>query len=266
MGYSNTDLGEFAQSLYRAENFDEAFSVFEEHVLKLGFEGVLYTYIPRALLDSNFFREPVYKVSRHYSPKYLSHYTDARFDKSDPLINAVKNGVKEPIDWWGKTNKVYMDANKKSKEVIATSLDYGISNGLTLPLMSGEKGISGASFITSESTRFATLKNENMEMLKICTHMFHNLVISDACHVSHFLKPILQSLSITESRFLQRLAQGKSPCQISFELNKSERYLEQVMLKLRRKLSGVAIDAPPTLNRNQVLYYAGLLDLINHLD
>lgn len=266
MGYTITDLGEYAASLYSANNFNEAFIAFEQQVLKLGFEGVLYTYIPRVLLDSNFLCEPVYKVSHDYSPAYLEHYADAHFEKHDPLIKAVENGVTEPIDWWGKINEVYMEADKGSQEVIATSRGYGISNGITLPLMSEAKGIAGASFITPESGHFDALKDENLNMLKLCTQLFHSLVISDACYVCHFVKPVLQALSKTERCFIQRLAQGKSPAQISAELNKSEKYLEQVMLKLRRKLSGAATETPTILNRNQVLYYAGLLNLIDQLD
>jgi len=266
MGYSNLDLAEYAESLFFAENFEEAFNALEAQVKKLGFDGVLYTYIPQIILASNFSLGPVYKVSRDYNPKYLEHYTDARFDRHDPLINAVKDGVKESIDWWGDINKTYMAANKAGEEVIATSRDYGISNGITLPLMSEEKGIAGASFITSESRFFDSLKNENTQWLKLCTKMFHSMVLSNSHHVGHFVKPILSDLNHTEKAFLKGLARGETPGQISADLNRSNKYLEQVMLKLRRKLSGVSPETPPQLNRNQILYYAGLSDLIDKLN
>jgi len=266
MEYSNLDLAEFAESLFSAESFEDAFSAFETQVIKLGFDGVLYTYIPQIMLDSKFSLEPVYKVSREYSPKYLEHYTDARFDRHDPLIKAVKDGVKEPIDWWGEANQKYMTANKASEEVIATSRDYGVSNGITLPLMSEEKGIAGASFITSESRLFDSLKNENTHRLRLCTRMFHSMVLSNSHLVGHFVKPLLNDLNDTEKAFLKRLARGETPKQISANLNRSGKYLEQVALRIRRKLSGASPDSSPQLNRNQMLYYAGLLDLIDKLD
>jgi hypothetical protein len=266
MEYKQTDLGEYAESLFSAGCFAEAFEHFEKQVTKLGFDGVLYTYIPRALLNSNFLREPVYEVSSSYSPGYMKHYADARFEKHDPLIKAVMDGVSEPIDWWGEITNKYMETDTASREVLATSRSYDIANGITLPLMSEQRGIAGASFITSEAKRFDVLKRENLEKLKLSTQMFHSLVVSDACHVSHFLKPILNALTDTELRFLQKLAQGKTPKQISVELSKSEKYLEQVMLNMRRKFSGAGEESPLTLNRNQLLYYAGLLGLIDHLD
>ena len=41
MGYTSTDLGEYAEALFNACSFDEAFNIFENQVLKLGFDGVL---------------------------------------------------------------------------------------------------------------------------------------------------------------------------------------------------------------------------------
>lgn len=266
MAYTAADLGDYVESLYQAENFEQAFSVFEKHVLKLGFDGVLYTYIPRILLDSNFAREPVYKVSQSYSPPYLKHYFDARFDRHDPLIKAIKNGTMEPIDWWGKVSKSYMDENKDSKTVIAASRDYGIANGITLPLMSEERGISGASFISSDRQLYVKLKAENLDKLALCTKLFHNMVVSSTCYIGHFIKPVLGSLSDTEKRFLLKLAQGKSSQQIAYELCKSEKYLGKVMLRIRRELSGVSVDEMPKINRNQVLYYAGLINLLDQID
>lgn len=263
MAYTKADLGDFVEALYQTENFEQAFRVYEKHVLKLGFEGVLYTYIPRILLDSNFGREPIYKVSQNYSPAYIKHYFDARFDRNDPLIRAVKNGTTEPIDWRGELCKSYMNEEKTSQAVIETARDYGIVNGLTLPLMSGEQGIAGASFISRDAQYYYNKhKNENLEQLKLCTKLFHDMVISHTYHMNHFIQISFKSLSETEKQLLQKLAQGKSAARISFELSKSEKYLEKVMLRIRQKLSGVSTDDAPKINRNQVMYYAGLLNLL----
>jgi DNA-binding CsgD family transcriptional regulator len=264
--YSAVDLGQYCEELYRARDFEHAFTILDEQVVKLGFQGVLYTFIPRLLIDSNFHQEPVYKVSDAYSPGYLKHYEEAHFERDDPLIQAVNGGISQPIDWWGGISQQYMESNVKSKEVIATAQSYGIKNGITVPLLNDERGIAGASFVTDEGDSFSLLKSDSVEKLELCTKLFHNLVFSNACHTSGFVQPVLQSLTNTEKRFLSKLAQGKTPVQIAQELGRSEKYLEQVMLKVRRKFSHSNAEGAITVNRNQIMYYAGLMNLVEHID
>lgn len=257
-------IHDYAEALYSTDSFQDAFSLLEEQALNSGFHGVLYTYIPKVLIDSNFSVEPVYEISEAYAPRYLDHYTEARFDRHDPLIAAVMDGVKEPINWWGNVCADYMDKSPESREVISVSKDYGISNGITVPLMSGVKGLAGASFITDESRSFETLQASELDRLVLCTKMFHGLVSLDAGHTGRFTRTLLDQLNATEKKFLIELAKGKVPCQIAADLKKTEGYLEQVMLKIRRKLSGVGKHESPKINRNQLLYYAGLLNILEH--
>ena len=88
------------------------------------------------------------------------------------------------------------------------------------------------------------------------------MVISDVQFSGHFIQPFFAALNSTEKRYICGLAAGKSSVQLAAELQRSEKYLEQLMLKIRRKLSGVSPDDSPMLNRNQVLYYSGLLKLL----
>ena len=97
---SGISLSDYVFALYQAHDFESAFKIFEKEAISLGFDGVLYTYIPKVLLTSKFNAKPLYKVSDGYSPEYLKHYTDAGFERYDPLIRMVEDGVDEPIDWW----------------------------------------------------------------------------------------------------------------------------------------------------------------------
>ena len=266
MAYTSADLGEYVESLYNAQDFDAAFNAFEKQALKLGFDGVLYSYMPRVILDSNFYHEPVYKISSDYSPSYLKHYFEARLDRVDPIVKAIVDGVTEPIDWWGTTSQKYRDMDKNSEEAVGMSRRYGIANGITIPTMSEEKGIAGASFVTSENKLYTKLKNENLDKIIFCTKLFHDLVLTHKGYIGHFIKPVVNILNTTEQKFLGMLALGESPSKIASKLCKSEKYLEQVMLKMRRKMSGVERDEMPNLNRNQLLYYAGLLNLLEQID
>lgn len=266
MYQEKTDFIQFATKLYEAQDVEQAFDALQKTVWNIGFDGVLYTYIPRVLLDTHFHVNPVFLLSEQYNPGYISHYTEARFEKSDPLVRAVQDGVDKPIDWWGHINQQYMDNCKASNQVIETARCYGINNGITIPLLSGEAGIAGASFITSESQRFDTLRSERLTTLNTCVRMFHSRVQDKAPFKQEFIKPILETLNRTEIKLLIGMAQGKGQSQIATELGRSEGYLEQVILKLRRKFSGVSGDEAPTINRNQLLYYAGLLEIIQFDD
>lgn len=253
---------EFVEGLYAADTFDAAFSVFEAHVLKLGFDGVLYSYIPQIMLDCSLSKKPVYQVSTDYCPDFLDHYTEARFDKVDPLIMAVDDGVSAPIDWWGDICAAYMAREPTSESVLATASHYGIRNGLTLPLMSGARGIAGASFISYERTGFDKLLEERIKHLTLSTKLFHSMVVSEANYAANFAQPLLQSLSETERKFVIGLADGKTTQELSDQLNRSKKYLEQVMISTRKKLSGNPDQKDQVISRNQLLYYAGLLNIL----
>jgi len=226
----------------------------------------LYTYIPQVIIDQGFATQPVFEVSRDYSPKYLQQYEEARFDRYDPLIKAVVDGENKPIDWWGPICRSYIDGCSNSLEVLHAGRDYGIENGLTLPLMSSSRGIAGASFITGESKNYDLLLTERLDALKLRTQLFHNLVISDVKFSGRFVEPFFTALNATEMGYICGLAAGKSSAQLAVELHRTEKYLEQLMLKVRRKLSGVSADDSPVLNRNQILYYAGLLNFLEYGD
>ena len=253
---------DFVAGLYAAESFENAFKLFEEHVQVLGFEGVLYTYIPRIMLDSNLPVTPVFAVSNDYCPAYLDHYTEARFDQLDPMIRAVSDGVMTPIDWWGDICADYISRDPASRSVLATAEHYGIRNGVTLPLMSGARGIAGASFISYEQQGFDVLLEERVRQLKLSARIFHSMVVSDSGHAGHFAKPLLQSLSETEKQFVFGLARGQTVKELSVDLRRSTKYLEQVMISVRKKLSDNSGQGNRIINRNQLLYYAGLLNIL----
>lgn len=257
-------LCDYVEALYKATSFDEAFAEFQKAVFQLGFDGVLYTYIPRPLINSKFCARPVYKVSEGYSPDYLSHYADARFDKYDPLIRAVEGGVQRPIDWWGDLCDAYKRDEKSSQEVMEVSRSYGIKNGVTLPLLSGERGLAGASCISHDPKVSALFFSETLDALTLRAKLFHTLVMSDACYKDEFVRPLVSAFSQTQLRYMSGLADGKSTGVIASELGTTSRYLEKSMLGLRRKLSGVGDDGTATVTRNQVIYYAGLLNILEN--
>ncbi|MFT6305737.1 MAG: hypothetical protein ACJA0Z_000899 [Halioglobus sp.] len=260
------EIGDFAESLFAANDIDAAFALLNKETSRLGFEAALYTYIPRIVIQNEEAMLPVFQVSNEFSQAYLSHYEEARFDNHDPLIKAVVDGVGEPIEWWGDVCKSYTRLDAKSLEVLEVSRDYGISNGVTLPLFSGSQGIAGASFIVGDKSGFNILIQERISQLQLVTNLYSNLVLANSGYLGTFIKPIFSSLNTMEIKFLAGFAQGKSHAEMAKELFRSEKYLEQVILKIRRKVSGVSQFDKPTINRNQLMYYAGLANLIEQAD
>ena len=124
--------GDFVESLYRAENFENAFADHDKEVKALGYDSVLYTVIPKIVIEQSL--KSVYAVSKDFCPKFLHHYESARFDRHDPLIKAAYGGESQAIDWSGPLIQKYA-SGKESRDVLETAFGYGIRNGLTFPLM-----------------------------------------------------------------------------------------------------------------------------------
>jgi len=261
MSYS---LCDFIETLYQAQTFEEAFTTFQNEIFKLGYDGILYTCIPQLIVSSNFGLRPIYKLSEGYCPAYIQHYTDAHFEKNDPLIRAVSAGISSPIDWSGEICKKFSSESKASKEVIEVAGSYGIRDGVTIPLFMSGGGIAGASFIIQEDTDFQKLCAETNHLLKLRTHIFHNFITSNSMHLNNFFKPIVDEFSNTQRRCLAGLAMGKSTSQIAAEIGTSTGYLEQAMFKLRRKVSEDGDTKSPIVSRNQLLYHAGLMNILEY--
>ena len=265
LDHDHNDLGEYVEALYQAQNINAAFAAFEQYIFKLGFEGALYTFIPRIALESSFPHAPVYLVSECYSPQFLTHYMDANFYKHDYVVKMIEKGALTPLDWWEEVNKGQM--NKSEKHVIETArTDYQIVQGITIPAMSDSRGIAGASFISSDNDRsYGELKASRIEQLKLCTQLFHAAVLSKTFLTRPFIEPLISTLSATEKSLIRGLVEGKSIRDIALEIGRDVKYMDKVMRHSREKFSGVGIDGSAKINRNQLIYYIGLLNLLDSL-
>jgi len=156
---------------------------------------------------------------------------------------------------------------KTEANVIVTAReDYKVIHGLTIPTLSGNRGIAGASFICSDNDRaYQQLKTMSLNQLKLCTQVFHSTVVSNAYLADSFIKPLIPDLNTTERNFLKGLAEGKSMIAIADELETSVKYLDKVLRRTREKFSGVGVDEQTQINRNQLIYHIGLLNLLENI-
>ncbi len=268
MANTETDLNDYAELLYRTENFEQAFTVLERCAHESGMDGAFYIYIPlytpRHPLDAVSTRKPAFNISPNLDLTCITDLFNSDFDPSKQPVGSSQfdtptNSKIELIEWRKENCKNCRQ--KKYRTTGEPAISHGIVSGITIQLMSQEKGVAMAGFFRCHSQIDSENKQQVFDKLALCAKLFHSMVISSLRHLGYFLRPILNTFNDTEKYFLQKLAQGKTLTQIAHELGRNEKYLDKVMLRIRQKLSGVSSDEPPKINRNQVLYYAGLLNL-----
>lgn len=84
----------------------------------------------------------------------------------------------------------------------------------------------------------------------------------DPADKDELINNLLALLTPLEIQYLQDLACGESHEKIAHSMDKSPRHLEQLMLRIRRKLSNTPLDKAPAMSRNEVLYLAGLINIL----
>lgn len=241
-----------------ASSLDQAFAVYEQQVQDLGFEGALYAYIPRLHLEAQLNAAPVFKVSASRNPAFMEHYQQAGLEKDDFTLRGIMQGRTDPIDWWGEERSGILTPAERNLIVMARD-DYGIRNGVTVCTLNGEQGVAGASVISSEPDRlYDKLKQENFTAFTLCTGVFHAHVMDRIYLHQFFLEPMLGLLTDKEKKLLAFIVMGKPMKQVSDYLpNVTPKYAERLVEGIRKKFGGI--------NKNRLIYYAGLLHLLDHL-
>ncbi len=146
-------LAEFVEDLYLATDFEDAFQIFHIEVNSLGFDGVLYTYVPMALVESNFTLQPFYKTSDNYRLCETNHKSDSSLLNRDALLNSANDDLAIPVDWWQKLCEAGKKVEGFSSETTEIGGIYGFQENLIIPLLSDSGGMAGASFIRSKKER-----------------------------------------------------------------------------------------------------------------
>lgn len=246
---------DFVAALFQANTFDEAFAVYTRCVQSLGFEGVLYTFIPQLHLQSGLPLAPLFITSDTYNPHFLKHYQEAGFEKHDFTIKKITQGETHVIDWWVEARKPETTAPERHV-VITAEQDYGIKHGLSLPLV-GAAGFGGASIISAEKDAlYQRLLATNLSTLMCCTQIFHEHVMSKPALRAFFLAALLEQLSVKERQLLPFLITGLPMKTLPKYLpGISQKYGEKLLESILKKFGGI--------NKAQLLYYLGLLQLLD---
>jgi hypothetical protein len=258
-------IGNFAYELCMATSYNEAFSVFDRLTTTLGFDSALYSHIPSVVLNGTSTSQPVFSTSQSYDQLFLLQYLEADFHKHDHAINSMNAGSMAHIDWW-----LEVDNNKVSKEALEVFSvardDFNMTNGFTIPTLTGAQGIAAASFISSDKREsFNKLLNENMQVLTTCTKVFHNHVMNQSYFFGTFLEPSLPKLNATQRAVFKGLLLGLKTPVIADRIFKSPRHVENVVRDLRMKIGGSDINGKPVMSKDSLIHYGGLMRFLEQL-
>lgn len=247
----------FLRQLYATKTFDSAFDVYDKQAQDLGFEGMTYAFAPKLYLDADMPVMPILKISDSRSPAFIKHYIDADFEKDDFTIKAIIQGRKSKLDWWEEDKKGILNSPQR-KIIITAKEDYKIHNGITIPTMNNSRGSAGSSVISSEKNGcYQKLVTGNFQTLEACAQVFHEHVMSNSHMLLYFLSPILNQLTKTEKQILPYLASGEAMKSINLPATSSQKYAERLVTRIRKKFGNI--------NRGQLIYYIGLLQILDDL-
>jgi len=245
----------FIQRLYDSKTLEDKFSELEDEVTSSGFDGVLYTFIPKLsrLTES---LQPVFQFSESYA-ELIENYQEQNFDRNDFTIRLIEDGKLSIIDWWVEAQKLSL--NKEEKHVIEiTKNKFGVRKGITFPTLSNDLGIAGASVISFKPD-YATKKIEPkiLEHLKTCCRMYHDhtMIHQDARY--EFILPILKTLTTKKKIVLKYLISGQPMKNINETADITTRYAEKLLLELRKDFGDIS--------KNELIYFLGLLNITEYL-
>ena len=245
----------FIQRLYDSKTLEEKFSVLEHEMLLSGFDGALYTFIPK-LSRLKETLQPVFQFSESYA-EIVENYQKNNFDKNDFTIRLIVGGKLSIIDWWIEANKIPL--NEEEENVVnITKNKFGVTKGITFPTLSNDMGIAGVSIISFKS-EYANkqLDSKTSEYLKSCCRMYHDHTMVHQDSRYEFILPILKTLTPKKKIVLKYLISGRAMKNIAEESNITTRYAEKLLVELRNEFGGIS--------KNELIYYLGLLNITEYL-
>jgi len=235
-------IGHFAITLYTANNYEEAFDAYYQLVRKTGFDAVCYSYMPQMMTASQLSLSPIIKNAGELYEIFLQDYLEKGLLDTDPIIRLVKNGKTETLDWWEEAKKGDFTENEYARlELMKTH--YGIPNGVTIPTMTGQRGIAGSSVITTlEGSEYTALKEKHLATLEIATKMFHDFTLSHPQSLNTFILPLFPKLTVKEIHVIQYLLTGKPMKGIEDAMDISPKYAEKLLINIRKKFGNISTN------------------------
>lgn len=234
----------------------ESFSELENALTELGFDGVLYSFYPKPMY-LNLKVQPVLLFSNSFN-QFVSHYLEQDFGNRDFVLRLASEGRLSSIDWWDEINLGNVTEREKEVTVCARD-DFGIYNGVSIPLTYGKFAIAGISIITTSKdiSLFRSNIKKSFHKIQSLALLHHHKILSSKNDLQFFINPLLDLITPKKKMVLKQLIAGKSLTKIEHHYPISRRYAEKLLLQLREDFGGIST--------NELMYILGTTHIEEYL-
>ena len=243
----------YVSELCFSKTLEDHFQVYEKFVMRLGYDGATYTFVPQMQLAAMTDLPKIFLSTTAYPIGFIEQYTKERLDQHDFTVRKIIEGDMAPMDW----REHELEGAVSAKEIAVIKLareKYGIINAVSIPIMYEEKGGAGASAISyKDDEAFKQFKADTLDSLIAISRLFHERIVNQEDLAHTFIFPVLENLTPTQMAILSYKASGR-PMKMLFEhTGISNSYAANVLGDLRKKMGGVSTD--------RLMYLLGLLNL-----
>ncbi len=215
-------LTDFLETSEGDADRDDLMAALERATGELGIEHFAAAFLPLAheRLDAYFIWE---KWPRRWFDRYLKY----NYFHSDPVVHFVRQSGRSII--WSKSLKLQA-LPSRSKRIMDEASDFGLIDGLTIPLHS-RTGISG---VFSVAGRGPKLRPPEIALLEIIATRAHQRLLDLAPPPARPREDL--TITKTESECLTWCASGKTDREIGRLTGRSPRTIQVHLGNLQRKL------------------------------
>lgn len=242
--------------IYQA-SFGEAFSNLCDTVEQLGFDGVIYSFYPKTLHKSPEI-QPILQYSDRFAP-FVRHYIEQDYGNRDFVIRLAFKGHKRCIDWWEEINNGNVRPDELEVTIDARD-NFGIQNGMTIPILRGPYAIAGISVITFNPSQpyFEQLKSEKLDELINSASDYHFALMTGDDGIYAFVSNVIACLSEPQKLVLQHLLRNQPMKAITvWNPEISVKNAERILRTIKKELGDIST--------NQLMYLLGRMDAKKYL-
>lgn len=250
-------LGNYLADLDSAETAENEFLVTSDYICRLGFDGLLYSYIPSLVIDKGLEIQPVFNASEAYTNKFLDHYQQAGFSEHDFTLKRICSGFEETMDWWNEEECKAISNDERAVIEVAKE-DHGIANGVSFATMINSTGVAGVSMVSeSKRPQFKLLNQDSFHTARVIVQTYNNRTLASIDGRKIYTLSILEKLNQTDKKVLRYIVEHKTMSRVEDVTGVSVNYANRVLERLKAKLG--------CQSKQELTYYCGLLGILDFI-